>query len=501
MWFKDKYWISAAEWAVRLAERCDYVLAPKPMQQLTPRCLPLEFSSILSHKHTYGLVCPKDSVFRLSLSWLEAIRTFKVIYADDVFAVMSTGEIPGVGLADEEEISRNLPYLWSKVDDVLKKKQARKNRVDEALTTAGPVDPYCLIINACLAGNAGEVLLAEAAREVIQQARPDLRCIVADPDIDRTLVAGASLVVIGPGGMLYDLVDHEELALDFQNVANYFRHCYIAREYNRPVCLLGIAQQARVISRTTLKYVRGAISDALFINTRDTESASVFIQRLGFENPVCVTPDVAVVFSDKIREMARRPTERRTIAVCGVFGVGTLVSAFSNFDGRVRLILQGKEDVAWFQQNEHALRNDIPNVEVVDVTSVGQGPSGSGGAEPFLEAVATTDGLLTSRFHAMMIALIAGIDTLVSGIANDKRHRVCVSIGSPPWVHFIDAMVEREEELLARAARVVAFGRRDPQRGCFDSSELDSIRQLLRVGADQSPALASCSAGYPLPSC
>ena len=208
---------------------------------------------------------------------------------------------------------------------------------------------------------------------------------------------------------------------------------------------------------------------AILPNTRDTKSASAFIQRLGFENPVCVTPDVAVVFSDKIREMARRPTEQRTIAVCGVFGVGTLVSAFSNFDGRVRLILQGKEDVAWFQQNEHALRNDIPNVEVVNVTAVGQGPSGSGGAQPFLEAVATTDGLLTSRFHAMMIALIAGIDTLVSGVANDKRHRVCVSIGSPPWVHFIDAMVEREEELLARAARVVAFGRRDPQRGCFDS--------------------------------
>ena len=146
-----------------------------------------------------------------------------------------------------------------------------------------------------------------------------------------------------------------------------------------------------------------------------------------FENPVCVTPDVAVVFSDKNREMARRPTEQRTIAVCGVFGVGTLVSAFSNFDGRVRLILQGKEDVAWFQQNEHALRNDIPNVEVVDVTAVGQGPSGSGGAQPFLEAVATTDGVLTSRFHAKMIALIAAIDSRLRGRQRQAPQGVCVN--------------------------------------------------------------------------
>ena len=93
-----------------------------------------------------------------------------------------------------------------------------------------------LIVNACLANNAGEALLGASAQEVIRQAWPDLRCIIADPDIDRTLVANASLVAIGPGGMLYDLIGHEEVALNFQNVANYFRFGYLRGIQPTAVC-------------------------------------------------------------------------------------------------------------------------------------------------------------------------------------------------------------------------------------------------------------------------
>jgi len=485
MWFDDPYWANAARWIVRLAERCDYVLGPKEFQQVTPRCLPLEFSSIISDQERWAIVCPKEMIERLALPWLEAIRRFKIIYVDEVFVALSAAEILGVPLTDEEQISRNAPYLWDRVDAIQKKIRVRESRVNEALSTAEAGEPYCLIMNACLAGNAGEVLLAEAAVDVIQQARPDLRCIVADPDVDRTLVAGAALVVVGPGGMLYDLVDHAELAIDFQNVANYFRNGYIAREYRRPFCLLGMAQQSRLISRTTINFVRGAISDALFVNTRDPESASVFEHTLGFRNPIATTPDMAVQFCDRIRDIARRPTAGRTIGVCGAFGAGILVSAFRNFEGRVRFILQATEDVAWFAQNESVLHNEIANIEIADVSRVGQGASGIGGAEPFLEAVATTDGLLTSRFHAMMISLIACIDTLVSGNANDKRHRVCASIDARPWVHFVDPHLVREETMLARAASVAGRGHRDPSRGCFESSDLEPIRQLLKSTVDK----------------
>ncbi len=92
---------------------------------------------------------------------------------------------------------------------------------------------------------------------------------------------------------------------------------------------------------------------------------------------------------------------------------------------------------------------------------------------------------MTSRFHAMMISLIAGIDTLVSGNAHDKRHRVCASIGARPWVHFVDAHLVREETMLVRATSVAGRGQRDPSRGCFESSDLEPIRRLLKSTVDK----------------
>jgi Polysaccharide pyruvyl transferase len=475
MWFEDKAWRSAAQWVIGLSARCDYVLAPQPLQNLAPRCLPLEFSYCIPDMFSCAIVFPKDEVDRLSLAWIRKLKSFPLLYIDDVFVVLSTVPLPDLPACEESAIARETPYLWNKVDAILAGTPIRTNSIDASLSTAAPGDPYCLIVNACLAGNAGEKLLAAAARELVARVRPDLRFVVADPDVDRSLIAGASLVVLGPGGMLYDLVDHAGLMIDFQNIANYFRLGYIARDYERPFCILGIAQQSKIVSRATLDFVRGAVSDALFVTTRDSESVRLFIESLDFRHPVVVTPDVCVTFSDDIRAVSSRPSDRRSVVICGSFGIRAILVALKGFTGETRFVLQGEEDASWFGQHKEQLTAAFPELTVVDIRS--------SGPEEFFQAVASADAIITTRFHTMMIGIIAGIDTVVLGGANDKRHRVCAPLAKERWIRFVHSDLTDADALQSIIRDAVKTGQRKPGRGIFNQTHLDEICGLLQLAA------------------
>jgi Polysaccharide pyruvyl transferase len=472
MWFEDKAWRSAARWVIHLSARCDYVLAPKPLQNLAPRCLPLEFSYCIPEKLSCAIIFPKDEVDRLPLAWISKLKSFYLLSVDDVFAVFSTVPLADLPACDERAVATETPYLWNKADAVLAGVPIRENCIDTSLSTAKPGEPYCLIVNACLAGNAGEKLLAAAARKLVARVRPDLRFVVADPDVDRSLIAGASLVVLGPGGMLYDLVDHAELMIDFQNIANYFRLGYIAREYGRPFCILGIAQQSKIVSRATLDFVRGAVSDALFVAARDAESAKLFIESLRFCHPIVVTPDVCVTFSEEIRAVARQSSETRSVVICGSFGIHAILAGLKGFAGEVRFVLQGEEDASWFTQHEKQLRTEISRISVVDVRS--------SGTKEFFQAVASADAIVTTRFHTMMIGIIAGIHTVVLGIANDKRHRVCAPIEKERWIRFVHSDATDAQALESIIGEAARSGQRQSGRGIFDVTHVEEICRQLR---------------------
>jgi exopolysaccharide biosynthesis predicted pyruvyltransferase EpsI len=481
MWLDDKYWLNAARWVYRLADLYCRILTVEALQGLSPRCVPLEFSHILSLDQAYVIAMPKDDVDHLSLPWIRALRSFHVVDADDVFAIFTTKPISGVPELDPEIAAEKLSYLWDKVDRVISGREIRANRIDASLSTVKPGEPYCLLINACLTENVGDKLLASAAREIIERARPELGLVVADPDIDRTLIANAALVAIGPGGVLYDLHCDDELEINFQNIANYFRNGYIANEYGRPLCVIGLGRQSRFISRSTTKFVKGAIAEAMFLSLRDSETAQLIVKEFGFNNPIVVTPDCCVTFCDEIREIARRPTERRIVAICGNFDANALIEALGGCGSRVRIVLQALEDVSWFQRNEPLLRGGLPDLELADVHG---GPK-----EGFLEAVASADALVTSRFHGMMVGLIAGIDTVVVGASNDKRQRVVKALKNRSRIEFIDAQETAEPFFRTAVASVANSGRRDPANAAFEKSDVYPIRDLLVWTAKTAPLI------------
>src|SRR5262249_9641844 len=156
---------------------------------------------------------------------------------------------------------------------------------------------------------------------------------------------------------------------------------------------LGIAQQSRIVSRATVDFVRGAISDALFVATRDSESAKLFIESLEFRHPAVVTPDVCVTFSEHIRAVASQQSGSRSAVICGSFGIQGLLAALEGCTGEVRIVLQGEEDASWFAQHEKQLRAGISGISVADVRT--------SGPKAFFQAVATGDAIVTTRFHTM----------------------------------------------------------------------------------------------------
>jgi hypothetical protein len=223
------------------------------------------------------------------------------------------------------------------------------------------------------------------------------------------------------------------------------------------------------------------VSDALFVATRDFESARLFIECLNFRHPVVVTPDVCVTFSEEIRAVSRQSSDARCVVICGSFGVRALLAGLQGFAGETRFVLQGEVDASWFARHEKQLRAEISQVTVVDIRS--------SGPNEFFQAVASADAIVTTRFHTMMIGIIAGIYTVVLGIIDDKRHRVCAPLEKERWIKFVHSDATDVQSLEATIREAAHSGQRQPGRGFFAQAHMDEICRLLRLTAiDSIPA-------------
>ncbi|MGQ7934595.1 polysaccharide pyruvyl transferase family protein [Paraburkholderia sp. D1E] len=472
MWTDDPSWVKAAGWVKTLQDSYSYVLAPDSLQGVATRCLPLEYSHIADMR-SCAIVMPKDSVGRLALSWIEQLKTFEVIWVDEVFVVLGGSKRSGLPTATEAELV-HIGFLWDRVAAVLGGRPIRPNNIDKDLSSAEDDRPYILMINACQTENPGENLMAAAVIRTLSDLCPNLRWVIADPAVDRTLVAGAEIVVLGPGGYLYDLEDHAELRIDFQNTANYFRFGFEAREYKKPFFVVGIGHQQDIVSVTTTRFISKALEDARFLTTRDMETASLVFSKIGFGAPLVATEDLSVAFAEEVRLRAGLASDStRVLAVAGGFSVEELFETIPAADGTIRFILQSIEDVQWFAQNEAPIRSNFKSVEVVDVHGFGY--------DILIDAVVSADALITSRFHSMMIGLMAGIETLACGKSGDKRERVCRRFRQESWVNFVDLSNGRSEQFCQLGTRVAREGRRVPSRGLFSPSDLASLRNLFSV--------------------
>lgn len=417
-WLSDRFWRDAADWVLKLSRHFRYVLAPHDFNGLVSNCLPLEFSSSVATGDV-AIVMPKDDIDRLALACIRSIPTFQVLHVDEVFVVLSARPVDVAEPTTDKE--RHLPYLLERRERVLAGQSVRRSQIDKRLSDqdaiSGTAD-YGLLICAVFTNNAGDTLMASAAVKFLKTALPRLSWIVAGTDVDRTVVAGARIVVLGPGGFIYDLLED---AVDLQNLANYAKFGFLAGEYQKSFCALGLGHQT-IATHAGRKFLMSALADASLITTRDRETADLLCD-LGRAAAPIATPDLSFLLDEEVqRAAASAPAATGpTLTLCGEFhnllveskSLGALLKRVPG--ARVRIVIQAQEDAEWIKRLPDRDFAELGSPEIIDVRN----------AMPatFIHAIARSDALVTTRFHATMLALLAGLPTLVLGRPGDKRER------------------------------------------------------------------------------
>ena len=481
MWIDDPYWARAAKFILGLPPHIRYVLAPAELNHLRDGCLPFAFGHLL-HPQNCVVVLPKDDVDQLPKAWIENLPTWETLYADEVFVAIQAGVLKTRSRDDDH----HLPYMYDRCKKVINGIQVRTHRIDEELSDEYPGSPYALIAAASLTGNAGDRLLAAAAVRFLKSVCPGLSIIVSDGSPDRTLLKGASFIIIGPGGMIYDM--ENATRLDLMNLANWFGIGYVSSEYQRDLYLLGIGHQT-LASPIGRMFLKNAIKYTRMATARDEETASILSYFV--EKPVEFLPDMSTLFSEDILEISVSAEHNRIISICGDLrhaqGFTELASWIRDSNGaRLRYIIQANEDAESLNLHRASIVKVLGSeFEEVDCRTL----------DPmvFCRAIATSAALVTTRFHGMMVALMAGIDLLTFTISGDKRERVRDQIGPLPWARF-EPIVDDLRNAKKTIVPLIANGRRVPERAVrFDRSafmqagkkledDLRSRHSLLRTG-------------------
>jgi len=478
MWMDDSYWLNAARWVIRLHDSYRYVLSPGDFNGLTPHCLPLEFSHILPPVDM-ALVIPKDDVDRLSLEWLKKLRNFSVLYADEVFVVLASDKRANLPSASEDQL-KHMGRLWERLEFALAPQPARRTGIDTMLSDGASDKPFGILICSSQTGNAGDRLISMAAVELLRERWPELSWIVTSSDVDRYLAQRASCMVLGPGGYPYDIGATAGTA-DLNNIAAYFKFGFLANEYNKPLIMLGAGDQG-IVTKLGRRFVAAAMENAQLAIVRHKETASLLLNQLHFSGPLLAADDLSVALAPRIREAgeALRSTETKTVTLCGYFGthpavnssiIECLTQARQHGHFTIRFVAQAKEDYDWLQNHGQALM-ELGDVSMVDVRET----------EPdvFIKAIAGSDVLMTTRFHGMMVGLMAGIETLVFGRHDDKRHRVLAGL-SRGAASFIDVENVQAAEMTETINYVFASIGQEKQRpAAFNQQSIDKIRQMLK---------------------
>lgn len=415
----NEMWRNFAHWIGKLSPFAERIFSVNEVLSLAQNCLPLEFSHLFDMERC-AVVSPVADIDRLSLNWIRNIDDSSIIFCGGDYVV-----IAGIYISSLFEGTRehsNTGHVRAVTERILVGLPVRDSRIDHDLSSFDENMPYGLVITASMTGNCGDKLLAYAALKMLEDARPNLKWLVADPAIDRQLVANAEVVVLGPGGYLYDLHNLDGNALYYQNIGNFFRFGFLAEEYSKPLLCLGLGYQG-VVSKTTTAYVSAALKNSRLITTRDRETAQFLLENISPTFPIIVGCDLSV----RLREdVSRSPINRADcLAICGgdhIAGVDLKLVVDKCSEEKISLtfIIQANEDVAHAERWALAASEGDIALEIQDMRH--------GSVSSFIKAVCSSSLLITSRFHGMMIGYMADMPTLVIGEQGDKRHRFCANV-------------------------------------------------------------------------
>ncbi len=430
--FPDAFWQAASDAALRALDEAEHVLVPTEFLSLSARFAPLEFSWGLQGTERLAWCCSKDDVHRLA-PWLHphAAERASCAWGNEVFVV--GGNFQWSRPADAAS-RRHLPAWFERVRRYRKGVPSYRSterwplarRVADEATGKRRV----LIVGASGMGNVGDDLLAEVLAEMLAEEGVEAR--LAGPDIDPLRAAKYDAIVVGGGGLIYASRDGSN---ETQNLANYLKFGPSGRHFGIPVGLIGVGDQdhARGIERDALTqaFARNALAQFQQITTRDAGSTSL-LGRLGAAD-VRTGCDLLFHWADQARAAVRpstTPTPR--VALVGeLYRYPAFADGLAEHDGPLVPLVRDREfDVIVMSDDDlpHAkrmcrlLRQAGASAEQVDVRDRD--------FDALVFLFASYRGILTTRFHGLVFAALAGAPVLALDERDGKKARLLREIGA-----------------------------------------------------------------------
>jgi polysaccharide pyruvyl transferase WcaK-like protein len=442
-WTSDPYWLAASRAALDALSEADVVLVPQEFLELHAQFAPLEFSwGLAIERMGIAFCCSKEDVDRIAPALREAAssRTGGYRWANEVFVL---GGNFRWSTKSTFELSRHLGYWQTKVSRYgrgipSRQAQFRPIPVPDDVAAAGP---RVLVVGASGMGNIGDDLLAHVIAGLCYEAGAS-QVVSSGPDVDPLHLHDFDAVIVGGGGLIYASRDGQR---EWQNLANYLRLGPTCRQQGLPVAMIGVGDQdhAHGIERDSLaeRFARDCLPSFDPVTVRDEDSASL-LRNLGVAR-LTAGSDLLFLWA---AQAARAPRPHRVgaarMALAGeLFAYPSFVRtldelAASGSDGlqgrEFDFLVMSEDDVQHAQPLRSLFAKIGASVAVVDLRGHA--------IDSLVYQFASLHGLITTRFHGLVLAALAGLPVLALDQAQGKKSRLLKALGAPA-----EMLVDRDD--------------------------------------------------------
>jgi polysaccharide pyruvyl transferase WcaK-like protein len=482
-WREDRYWAAAFEAALEAAGEADLVLVPSEFLGEHPRFAPLEYSwGLLPEGRRIAWCCSKDDAHRLA-PWVHEGHADRrhCRWANEVFVLCGR-------------------FGWARKASWLSVRhwQVWRERVGEYLAGRGDPErefraapgarrgkgPRVLVVGASGMGNIGDDLLSYVLAELLRR-NADARVWWSDSDVAAGHLKRFDAVIVGGGGLIYASRDGRN---ETQNLANYLKFGPMCRMAGIPVAMIGVSDQDHAggldSDDATREFARNCVPLFRRSTTRDSSSTEL-LQRLGLAD-VLTGPDLLFAWAQRARR-ATRPSQHQParLAMAGELldnvhiaaGLKESASPLARALGgrQVDLLLMSNDDVSHAKRLSSMLTKLGCTVSIVDFRGVP--------FEPLVNGFSQYQGLITTRFHGLVLAILCDVPVLALDGPQGKKTRLLRAVsGGEAKLLTTDVEIAEGVARLARAVEgdLQVVGR--PRAETFaarTSVHVAAIRDLL----------------------
>jgi pyruvyltransferase len=436
-WRDDPYWTAAAAAATAALDEADVVLVPHEFLDLDERFVPLEFSYGLdAATRKIAYCCTKNDADRLAPAVLSDAES-RYRWANEVFVLGGSFKWRR---ADRASLRQHL-RLWQLMLDRRHRAAVTRDPTWRPVLGTSPEEgssPKILVIGASGMGNVGDDLLAQVIAQTLHRSG-DVRVWLSDTSIDPLDLRRFDGVIVGGGGLLYASRDGGK---EWQNLANYLKFGPIARSFGMPVAMIGVSDQdhAHAIERHELvrTFARACAPAFVPVTTRDEDSAALLVRLGGAE--VSIGCDLLFAWLGRIDASRQTPVSAKgRLALAGELLGAPAFERFTADPELLRPLVEGKtfdfvlmsdDDVEHGRRTRTRFARAGATVDKVDLRGER--------FEAVVDRFHRWRGLITTRFHGLVIAAMTELPVLALDGPEGKKARLLRELNASAD-HLLDA--------------------------------------------------------------